>query len=439
MTNQEFNKNISRLAIHFDPILAIFAPFYKIFNGLKVLIVGQAIILGLGAWAVFLIAEKILKRKGLALFFSLIYLLYFPIQRAVLFDFHAVVLATTFLLFAFYFNLIKKNGWYFLFIILSLLTKEHVGLVVFLLGIYLFFIKKERKTGLLTAVLGLVFFIATVYFIIPYFRNESHFALRYFGDFGGKPTEIIINIFRHPQVTLRHLFGTDVLGYIVIMMVPVFYSLFSPLTLFISLPEWAINILSINGNMRSYYFHYNSLIVPVIFYSLILGFKKFNDIFKNEIFKKIVFGIFIIVNIYFFYLYDPVPKPLVKEPVIYTDINSIKKNSIDKWVEVLDNDNISVSTTPKLAPFFTNRRYFYDFLFDPAYASMGYTDEDIISQKLGSYKAADYVIIDRSEIGNVNKNTLMVKFYKKLRDDDKFKMIFSDNRNGDSIEVYKKI
>ena len=61
MTNQDLKRNTSRLAIHFDPILALFAPFYKIYPGPEVLLIGQAIILGLGAWAVFLIAEKVLK------------------------------------------------------------------------------------------------------------------------------------------------------------------------------------------------------------------------------------------------------------------------------------------------------------------------------------------------------------------------------------------
>src|SRR3989339_1828753 len=168
MTNQDLKKNVSRLAIHFDPILAIFAPFYQFYEGPEVLLIGQAIIMGLGALAVFLIAQKELKRNLISLMFALSYLTYFAVQRAALFDFHSVTLATTFLLFALYYNLVKKNFWYYLFIILSLLTKEHVGLVILFLGAYLFFVKKEKKTGVITLLLGLIFFVSTVYFIIPY-------------------------------------------------------------------------------------------------------------------------------------------------------------------------------------------------------------------------------------------------------------------------------
>src|SRR3989339_1650324 len=226
MTNQDLKKNVSRLAIHFDPILAVFAPFY---------------------------------------------LLYFAVQRAVLFDFHAVTLVTTFFLFALYFNLIKKNFWYFIFILLSLLTKEHVGLAVFFLGMYLCFIKKEKKTGIITAILGIIFFVTTVYVIIPYFRGTEHFAAGYFVDIRSRLPDIFKN-------------G---ISYILLLVSPLFYSLFSPLTLLISLPEWAINILSINSNQRSIYFHYNSVIVAFLFYSLILGYKNFDKKIKNKIIKGI--------------------------------------------------------------------------------------------------------------------------------------------------------
>jgi len=247
MTNPTYNKNMSRLAIHFDPILAIFAPFYKIYPGPETLIIGQSIILGLGALAVFLISQVILRQELLGLLFSISYLLYFPVQRAVLFDFHAVTLATTFLLFAFYFNLVKKNLLYFLFIILSLLTKEHIGLVIFMLGIYLTFVKKNRKIGIITSILGLIFFFATVYIVIPYFNGGAHFAISYFSNIGSRINNIIAQGFLYSKI----------------LIVPAFFSLFSPRSFLIALPEWAINILSSNGNMRSIVFHYNSIIVAI--------------------------------------------------------------------------------------------------------------------------------------------------------------------------------
>ncbi|MFA6533348.1 MAG: DUF2079 domain-containing protein [Patescibacteria group bacterium] len=422
MTNQDFKKNVSRLAIHFDPILAAFAPFYKLYEGPEVLLIGQAIILGLGALAVYLISQKILKKHLISLIFSLTYLLYFSIQRAVLFDFHSVTLATTFFLFALYFNLIKKNFWYFVFIFLCLLTKEHVGLVVLFLGIYLFFVKKEKKIGIITTILGMIFFLATVYFIIPYFRGNEHFAAGYFNDINKRVPDIM----------------KDGIPYVITIINPLFYALFSPLTLLIGLPEWAINILSINTNQRAIFFHYNSIIVAFMFYSLILGYKNFNKAIKSRILRGIFFAIFVLANIYSIYLYNPVPY-FVKNPVHYSELDKTKSESIKYWVNKLKDENIKVSTTPKLAPFFTNRKYYYNFLYDSAYSSMGQTEKDILKNEIDKYNLADYIIINRSEIGDLSKEGLPVKFYFKLLDDKNFQMVFLDDQQENGIEVYKKI
>lgn len=436
MTDQQLKKNLNRLAIHFDPILIVFVPLYKIYQGPEVLLVVQTVVLALGALAIFLISQEIVGKKQISLLFSLSYLCYFPIQRTNLFDFHAVTLASTFLLFAIYFNLIKKNIWSFVFILLALLTKEHVGLIVFLFGLYQIFFRKERKFGLIIAALGIIFFVSIIYFIIPFFRKENHFALKYFADFGDQPTQIVTNFFRHPRLTLSYLFRQETVSYIVRMMTPNFYSLFSLPALLISLPEWVINIFSTNGNMRSIYFHYNSLIVPFIFYSLILGYKNFNKIIKNRIVRKIALFLFIYLNLYSFYLYNPPPVSLVREPVILYDIDKEKIKTINNWKKILKNENIKLATTPKLAPFFTERKYYFNFLYDPSYALMGYTDEDVLKDKNNDYKFADYVIIDKTEIGDLSTGSLPVKFYQNFREDKNFQTIFSDNK---TIEVYKKL
>ena len=139
--------------------------------------------------------------------------------------------------------------------------------------------------------LGMIFFFATVYFIIPYFRGGEHFATGYFVDIKLRLSVIL----------------KDGMSYIKLMISPLFYALFSPLTLLVSLPEWAINIFSINSNQRSIYFHYNSIIVAFLFYSLILGYKNFDKIIKNKIIKGIFFLFFITINIYSIYLHNPLP------------------------------------------------------------------------------------------------------------------------------------
>lgn len=435
MTNQQLGRNANRLAIHFDPILAVFAPFYWIYRDPSVLLIGQALIVAMGAWAVYLIANKVLKKKIISLVFAIAYLMFFQNQRAVLFDFHAVTLATSFLLFAFYFNLVKKTIPYFIFLVLAMLTKEHVGMVVIMFGLYLFFVKKEKKTAIFTAGLGALFFVMSVYVLIPYFRQQDHFALKYFETLGGSPSKVLINVFIRPRYVFGMIFAENSIEYSVRLIAPVIYAVFSPLSLLIALPEWAINTISINPNMLAYHFHYSSLIIPVLFYSLILGYKNFDNMVKNEKLKGAVFVVFIVLNVFSIRNYNPVPASFVKRPVSYREIDPVKKKTLTFLQTRLKDDNIKLSTTPRLAPFFTNRRYYHNFLYDTAFSAMGQTEEDVILSKWGTYVGYDYVIIDFDEIGDLDSGSLPVKFYQHLTNNDDYEMILTDDHD---IQVFKK-
>lgn len=437
MTNQDFNKNMSRFAVHFDPILALMVPFYWIYSGPETLLIIQTVILGLGALAVYLIAKNILKNKFYSIMFAIFYLLYFPVQRANLFDFHPVTLATTFLLFMIYFSLIKKNGLSFLFFILSLLTKENIGLITFLWGIYLIFRKKEIKFGLIVSLISVVFFVGALFFIIPYFRQGVHFAAKYFGDYGDSPSKIFPGLLRSPNIVIKSLFSTPSLDYFKQLFLPhLVFIIFAPLEFLIASPDVLINTLSSNPNMRAIYFHYNSLIVVFVIFASIKGFSYIVKKNKNIFLQVGLVLIFIFLNIINIYLYDPLPLHLLKRDYEISSLNNNRLQLIKDWQNKLKDEQIKISTTPKLAPFFTNRIFYHNFLFDSAYRSMGYSDNDII-KTIDDYKAVDYVVIYKPEVINVGKGKLQEKFYQRLRDDRSFKLIFADEQA--KIEVYEKV
>lgn len=428
MTNPTFNQNLSRLAIHFDPILVLFAPLYLIFSHFSLLLIFQGVIVAMGAIAVYKLSHLIIKKKLLSLFFSLIYLLNFQIERAVLFDFHPVVLVTGILLWAAYFYEKKNYFWFYFFIFLSLLTKEHLGLIVFFWGSYLFIFKRDFKNGVLISLLGMIFFIAINNFIIPYFRGEVHFAFRYYSNFGDSSQKIFFNLLKNPFLILEKIIAGENWAYHQRLITGNFYSLFSFLTLLIALPEYLINLLSANSNMRSYYFHYQSVIIAFSFYSLILGYKKFNEVFRSQVVRRLALIIFISGNIYLYHFYSPLPF-FTKEPVKYK-INKDKLKTVLFWQRKLNDEKIKISTTPKIAPFFTQRIYYYNFLYDPSYHSLGYSDEQIFAKKSEVYKLADYVIIDKDEV----KTTAAVRLYNNFLKDKHYQLVY----NKSNILVYKK-
>ena len=142
----------SRLALHVEPVLLFFVPFYWLgLGGPELLLMAQAVIVALGAWPVYQLAvnnEQLTKEEsGVVTFpfkqyplgaviFPLVYLLLPTLEAAVLFDFHAITLAPTFLLFAFWALEQKRDGLFIGFALLAMACKEDMPLVVMMLGLY---------------------------------------------------------------------------------------------------------------------------------------------------------------------------------------------------------------------------------------------------------------------------------------------------------------
>src|SRR3989344_4584437 len=127
----------SRLAYHADFFLAFLAPFYIIWPNPKMLLLLQAVILALGGLFVYKLSLNILHRKTVSLIFAFSYLINPSLQRSNLYDFHAIVFATTFLLGAFYFMKLRRYKWFLFFAFLAGSTKEEVWAIVGLFGLFI--------------------------------------------------------------------------------------------------------------------------------------------------------------------------------------------------------------------------------------------------------------------------------------------------------------
>ncbi len=445
LTDTDSSMQIKRMAIHNDPLLALLSVFYFIYKGPETLLIIQTVVLALGALAVFKITEFVFAKAKhvdfLALSFSLAYLFYSPMQRANSFDFHAVVLATTFLLFMFYFFLKKRFVLSYLFFVLSLLSKEEVGLTTAFFGVYALFsnttllplnrLKKPKKIlqdimknhknlifSLIVIITSLVWFDLSVSVITPYFRGSHPFALEYYGDFGDSPIRIIIGIFKNPYSIGKYIFRFDTFTYFLYLLGPLgFLSLFSPIQLLISLPELAINLLSNNYNLRNVVFHYTSVIQPFVFISAIYGARaltKFKSFSQNtKYLKTISLGILIIS---FIFSYFKSPLPYSREADIHPfKYPQIAYKEAEIWAAILRDDNTKVSTTGQLAPYFTMRRYFYIFS--------------------SNYIYADYVVLRPTEIYDYPEKHELIPVYNRLQKDTNFKLIYKSHE----LEVYKKI
>lgn len=334
-TNPDGTENLSRLAFHADFILILFFPFYFLWENPKMLLLIQSVIVSFGAIFIYLLTIKVLENnsklqvtsyKLIALSLSFSYLMNPSLQWSILYDFHAVTLATTFLLAAFYF-MYKKNFFLFLlFSILAGLTKEQVWIPVGLMGFYIsisniknniseiqskkykFLKDKGIILGLLVFAFSFLIFYLLLWHAIPAASStKEHFALSYFESNLENPSALLTNIFMNPLSTFSKLTDEsrriyfqgllDPLGYL-----PIFTSwifIFPSADLF-------LNIFSDKPELHQIYYQYSAVITPFLYISTIFSLVYLMK--KIKFLSPFTLSIYIVVAVIMGgYKYGPLP------------------------------------------------------------------------------------------------------------------------------------
>lgn len=307
LTNPDGVETISRLAFHADFILVLLSPLYLIWSDPRMLLLTQTIILAGGAIFVYLLGKSILSNKMLGLVFALSYLLNPSIGHSNLYDFHAVTLATTFLLGAFYFLQSKKYIWYVIFLLLAGITKEQIWIIVGFFGIYTFFFHKKKLLGTTIAAFGFSMFYVLLWKLIPSARGAGHFALSYYSAFGDSPTSIAKNILLSPIQTLSTVFEKERLIYLFQLLIPFgLLSLLSPFYLLFSSVDLGINLLSNNAQLHQLYYQYTAAITPFVIIASLYGTRILRKRFPQI--KTPILVIYILsCALYSAYAFGPLP------------------------------------------------------------------------------------------------------------------------------------
>ena len=264
---------ISRLAAHFDPILAAFTPLWLVWPSPDALLVAQAIAVALGALPVFWLARKHLATERAGLAFALAYLLYPPTQWLTLNEFHPVALACPLLLFAIWF---LDEGRLIPFALCGLVaatTKEEIGFVVAGLGLWWALARGRRVEGLAILAAGAAVALIAIEVVVPHFNGagSSSFFARY-SEVGGSPGGILHTAVTKPWKLVTTAVTGRGLGYLARLFLPLgLLALLAPLLLLAAIPELAINLLSAATTQTSIHFHYTAGLIPVLIAATIFG------------------------------------------------------------------------------------------------------------------------------------------------------------------------
>ncbi len=269
------------LGDHFQPIVAVLAPFFRVFPSSATLVVGQALLAAASIFPVSQLArEKLGVGPGRAI--AVAYGFSWGLQQLAQFDFHEIAFAVPLLAFSLS-ALVRGHtkaavGW----ALPLVFVKEDQGFTVAAIGIYLIVAglraqipdpgdpadpdgRGRMKAGQFLLVWGFAWSFVAIGVIIPHF-NPVH-LYQYWSDGGALAPG------GHPSVfgVIRQLLHAwpDKLQTLVMLLLPTaFIALRSPLVL-IAAPSLLLRFIATDSAFWGTYWHYNATVMPVIFVAAI--------------------------------------------------------------------------------------------------------------------------------------------------------------------------
>jgi uncharacterized membrane protein len=156
-----FLRGGNHASAHFDPILVILSPLYRLWPRAEFLLALQAVWCGAGVVAAYLLGRYQLRSRAWGLIWAVVYALHPALHGANLYEFHSLTLLFAPLLFALYFLLSGKIRLYFVALALLLLIREDVSLLMCFVGLYGVISDEPgyKRAGWITILVCLVYFV----------------------------------------------------------------------------------------------------------------------------------------------------------------------------------------------------------------------------------------------------------------------------------------
>ena len=245
----------NQLGDHFSPIIALVAPFYRIFPSAETVLIAQAVLLAISVAVVAHTAIKHLGSwQGSAI--AVAYGLSFGLQSAVKADFHEVAFAAPLLALAGAAYVRRDWQRVIVWALPLMLVKEDMGLIVVAIAVVLWF-AGERRRGAVLAVVALVGMALVLFAIIPAFNPSGTW------DYAGRLTgerSLLATALDDP--------GRKVATVLLTFGVAGFLALASPWAL-LALPILATRFAADEPFYWGTEWHYSLTLMPIVFIALV--------------------------------------------------------------------------------------------------------------------------------------------------------------------------
>lgn len=354
-------------ADHFSPSIFLLTPLYWLTDRSEVLLIAQAIAVGLSGLILYKIGIAVLDHKFLSLSVLVSYLLFIGLQNAVISDFHEVTLMVFPLMITFFAIATKRVFLYFLFLVIVLGFKELTFALGIGIGLTAILLRREwLKIGFFTIVISSFWGYLSIYHIIPYFSEGMYLY---------KPASTISPLFFIDHPVKRETLFYSLLNF-------GFLPVLSPSHWLLIAQDYAMRFLSANCCTRwDLGLHYNAPPAAILAFSSLYGFLLIKR--KKTLEKYMVlFGVFTIACAFFLYRF------LLHGPfLLATNVDFYKhtKNFVflDKMIKLVPKENVTVMTQNNLAVRFTHQKVW------------------LLKKDYGGYRP-DYILLDIRKGQNPN-------------------------------------
>ncbi len=253
------------LGDHFHPIVALIAPFFRVFPSPVTLLVAQALLAAVSVVPVSRAAADRLgtgagRAIGAAYGFS------WGLQQMINYDFHEIAFAVPLLACSLSALVRGRTRAAVIWALPLVLVKEDQGFTVAAIGLIIALVYKRQAAGLFLAAWGLVWSFLAITVIIPAFSPTHQYL--YWSD-GGALSPVGGHLSAAGLASQLTTGGWTKLPTLVMILLPTaFVALRSPLVLAV-LPSLVLRFVGTNSSYWGTNWHYNATVMPIVFIAAI--------------------------------------------------------------------------------------------------------------------------------------------------------------------------
>jgi len=275
----------THMGAHFDPVLTLLAPIYRLAPDAETLLIFQSAWLASAAIPLFLLSRRVLGVGWISLVIACTYLLHPALHGINLYEFHSLALVVPLVVWSIYF-LERGNWWgYWVVLLLILLTREDMALLSCGIGLYVADSLRRPKAGIATLFCAVLYFSIVKLFVMTepgIFMSGQGDSYSYRTSFeqlipreGGGAIDFLLTLVTNPIFALRVALEQDKLLYLLLILLPtLFLPLFARGRQILLAYGFVFCLLSSKPGPHSIYKQYSSVLLPFVMVLLPYGLRE---------------------------------------------------------------------------------------------------------------------------------------------------------------------